>query len=365
MNPRPNLPLVLTVPVSALLLVSPAVAQDTDGTKPKSAPSILDAEPLPAPITEPEPAPSQTVEVTADPFARWDGTRWRLDSAVVLPLSVPMFAVNNFEIETVGFVVRLTTRCELADRAGPRRRVNCTIQDAAVSLAPRQRTAKKAIAVVEEHRERMVGTVVRLQVHQDGRISSLTLGDEVTSPPRARMQFESVRQILWTAFAAFDLQLPDGPLTDGRKFVEESSRLWWIPSFRNNDQLRSMFSASAIGRGQIGHIIEARDVGHVIVGVGEGSVDLGLNDPMVWQGPVNSVSLIAKHDAILAERVWGANLEPNASNRLGDGVTPSPTVLQGRLQRLGDDQTVDLGASQMVNAPGLSVPGLPGWPGLM
>ncbi len=369
------------------------------------------------------------VLVVSDPFARWDDTRWRVDAQVILPFPSALYASKNHEVQSVAFDVRLVTSCVLAETVGPRRKeVDCTIESAALSAAPWQKGIKHAQGVIDDNVGRLKGLTVRLQATADGRVDNLTLVGEDQWYRRTQVQYENLRQILWGAFAGFDLHLPKGGITPGNLFVEKTSRLFWMPSFRtlqsqgaepaptspigttqmslddpmeapddfggadvsgaslssldSPDPLstpltrgdkrigRSGFEAliapAALGRGEIAHRVDRYQGKYILQSTGEGSVDLGLDQPLVWKGTVNGVGVISPYDAILEERVWAVELLPSASNVLSEGAAGWPYRAQGRLQRLTKEQESDVGASQVVGRPGEPASnGLPVWPSLL
>lgn len=368
------------------------------------------------------------VLVPSDPFARWDDTRWRVDAQVLLPFPVPLYAAKNFEIQAVGFDVRLVTHCTLAENLGPRRKeVDCAIESAALSVAPWQKDLTHADKVLQDNATRLEGLTVRLQAHEDGRVTNLTLVGEQEWYRRTQIQYENLRQILWVAFSGFDLRLPNGGMQVGAIFPEKSSRLWWAPTFRNlpsqaNDgplpspvsdramsmsqpmeassdfggrteftassqaggidpiqtplyngasgagtsNLDALLAPSAMGRGMLSHRVDRYKGNYVLQSTGEGSVDLGRDQPVVYQGTANGVGVISPYDAILTERVWAIELTPTASNPLADGVAGWPIRMQGQLRKLGDEEKSITGRSAVVSPPG-DTPraNLPPWPSLV
>lgn len=377
-----------------------------------------------------EAPPEVSVIVPSHPFARWDRTRWRVDAQVILPFPSPVYAATNFEVQAVAYDIRLVTRCELGENVGPRRKeVDCAIESAALSLAPWQRELKTAGKVLADNKERLEALTVRLQVTDDGRVTNLTLVNEQQWNRRTQVQYENLRQILWGAFAGFDLRLPKGGIRVGRQFVDKTSRLWWMPSFRtyasqaltspapspvgnnigmamdapreapsdfggsrgagvptfdNQQQLigtplvnqrpgaanrtgfESLIAPSAMGRGDIVHQVNLHEGQYLIQSVGEGSVDLGLDQPLVWRGNLSGIGIISAYDAILTERIWTMEMLPTASNVLSEGVEGWPYRAQGKLRKLSDDEVSETGASAIVSPPGDQPRGaLPPWPPLL
>lgn len=367
------------------------------------------------------------VLVASDPFARWDGTRWRVDAQVMMPFPVALYASKNFEVQSVAFDLRLVTRCELGENIGPRRKeVDCTIESAALSAAPWQKNVKNGEDVLADNVERLTGLVVRLHAVDDGRVVNLTLVGEDDWYRRTQVQYENLRQLLWVAFAGFDLNLPVGGMEVGKTFHEKTSRLWWAPTFRtftsqfsdgplpspvsanamsttepmtassdfggqtdfsasaqtesldaidtplqtgasgaNTSDLSSLLAPSAMGRGDLANRVDMYKGNYILQFTGKGSVDLGRDEPIVYKGTANGVGVISPYDAILTERVWTVSLKPTPGNPLAQGVEGWPIMLMGKLRRLGDDEKSITGRSAIVSQPGKKMEGLPDWPSLV
>jgi len=388
---------------------------------------VAHAQAAPA-VEEAQAAVDMEVLVPSDPFARWDGTRWRVDAQVLLPFPAPLYAAKNFEIQAVGYDVRLVTSCSLGENLGPRRKeVDCTIDAAALSVAPWQKDVSQADKVLDDNVQRLEGLTVRLQAHADGRVTNLTLVGEQEWYRRTQVQYENLRQILWVAFAGFDMRLPAGGIEVGNTFHDKSSRLWWAPTMRTlpsqvNDgplptpvsdrslsisqpyeapsdfggrteftassqgegvqaietplvtgasgatatNLDALLAPSAMGRGHVVNRVDRYKGNYILQFTGEGSVDIGRDQPIVYKGSVNGVGVISPYDAILTERVWTVELQPTASNIFAEGVAGWPMRLQGTLRRLGDEEQSVVGLSAVVSPPG-DTPrkGLPAWPALV
>lgn len=180
---------------------------------------------------EDEAAPLEIV-VTDDPFARWDGTRWRLDTQVGLPFPVILYAEFNQELQVVAYDLQLVFGCELGDPLRRRvREVSCVIEDAAVSGAPWIDEPRWGQEVLDETDDRLTGLAFTLQVSDDGRVLNVGLVDKPQTNRRVNILYENLRQVVSQALVGFHLQVPDAFVL-GEQWVERNSEVFSLPRFR-------------------------------------------------------------------------------------------------------------------------------------
>lgn len=235
------------------------------------------------PRTDAADAGGYEVVVVADPYARWDHTRWYLQTDVSLPYPVPLYAARNRELWIARFALEGVLSCELGEViTRHRREADCLLEDAGVLVEP-WRTfdwehPEGALAVLGESHDALRGLKVRLQVTDDGRVSSITLVDEPDDWRRVSIQYENLRQMVSRALVGFYLQTPERFVL-GEDWTERNSAIFSLPSFRylgadvTPDQFTGANRAyldditSTPGGGGTGQIGQSRQIGGV-AGIG-------------------------------------------------------------------------------------------------
>lgn len=375
------------------------------------------------------------VLVVDDPFARWDGTRWRIDTQVSLPYPVPLYKEHNAELHIVAYDLAVVVGCSLGEVRNRRiREVDCVVEDAALSAAPWRANPKGAAEVVAENSDRLVGLTVRLQVAHDGRVTGIQLAHEPQGSRRLNIQYENLRQVLGRAFVGFHLQSPDR-FVMGEQWVERNSALFSLPSFRflpigvfadvgaaiQVDGLQAGSSPgqfqtpqrglvdpaqsadvrglggpqvqtydlpqgvrgplvpdalgrspwdviqapASYGRSVVAHRMDPYKGRYVVQSTGEGTVDIGLDVPLTFQGDLDAVSVYRPDDGVMTERVWSILLAPTPGSMLADGGAGWAYRQTGKLRMLAPDEEAILGASAVVSPPGPHTGRgqlLPAWP---
>ncbi len=396
---KPSSPLAL---LAALLTATPpALAQDA------SSYAVADAD--------------LDVVVVADPFARWNGTRWRVDHQIMLPYPVVLYTENNKELQIVAYDARLVIGCELGE---PMRRgmheVLCVVEDAAISAAPWSIGHNHGADVLAETDERLTGLRFSLYVTADGRVTNIGLVGEPQGGRRVNVQYENLRQILRRAVVGFHLESPDEYVV-GEQWYERNSELFSLPSFRrvtlpvpivrstasedgsssglSQFQIARPFSGTAgvnngigggniegfnipfadfraahpiaeaqapasFGRSVVAHRMDTYKGRYLVQSKGTGTVDIGNERPMTFRGELDAVSIYDPMDALMTERVWTVNMWPTASSILADGPAGWPYRHLGNLKMLGPDETSELGPSVLVAPPETNRGNLPPWPSL-
>ena len=75
----------------------------------------------------------ERIVVIADPFARWDGTRWFIKTEIGLPYSLAFYADQNWDFETSAFQIRTILACDKDMKLSKQKlQVHCTIEDFAI-----------------------------------------------------------------------------------------------------------------------------------------------------------------------------------------------------------------------------------------
>lgn len=356
------------------------------------------------------------VIVTSDPFARWHGTRWRVDYQLLLPYPIALYAEDDHELVTVGYDLRMVIGCDLGDPLSrTTREVLCVVEDAAVSAAPWSWRAKHGQEVLDDTDRMLTGLTFALQVSADGRVTGLTLIDEPQGIRRVNTLYENLRQMIRRAMVGFHLRA-SGTYTVGEEWIERNSELLTLPSFRrltvdvplpgrtvdadgassfrdpalpDGDALSdpanlgrtaleavdapfgartttpsfaTLQAPASYGRSTVVHRMDTYRGRYLVQSSGEGVADLGAEVPLTFKASLDAVSVFDPSDAVMTERVWTVLMAPTAGSALADGVAGWPYRHVGSLRLLADDEVSDVGPSLLVAPPQTQRGNLPPWP---
>lgn len=349
--------------------------------------------------------------VTPDPFARFDHTRWRIDTTVGMPYPAAMYALYNDEVQFVALDARMIVACDLDGPAlRGRQEVTCVIEDAALSLVPwLKQLPERAVNVVDDADEALTGLQVQLQVGDDGRVLDVGLLGEPQTNRRIVLQYENLRQVVLRAMLGFHMRSPEQYVV-GEEWVERNTRLLTLPAFQyssptarsgavgvvsderatpasgllqsavlgsgsgsglrgagglqrltsGTEAFRGGFSttevhpherllaAAGYGRSAVVNRMDTWRGKYVVQSTGEGSVDMGTDFPVVFMGDLTSVSVYDPSVAYMTERRWTVKMEPTASSPFANGVAGWSYWQVGSLTLLGQDEPSDVGESQIL-----------------
>lgn len=349
--------------------------------------------------------------VYSDDFARWDDTRWYIQTEMILPVPVAFARDFNWSFASYAFQIRSIVDCKQTNRMSKKRiEVDCSIEDIGI-LASTQRRQKgdqdrKIVqAVLDEVDSKMTGLKVQMQTDFKGGLLNMDIEGLTTSNIRQRAIQETIRQILMRVFAGFHLRIPDHAQRDG-KYNEKGSQIMQMPS-TTASQGSSIITHNVAVRPDGLQIVQSRGKGTTRItmpvlrpqggssaaagpplagggGGGNPGVTDGSNQTTEEiEGPVlisltgrqqveleanfalnmNGVAVFEKKTGIMLERIWLVQGTPSASSGgAGNRVGNYHTV--GRLKKLVKDERIDVGPSQQVSVPTQSTEGLPDWQAL-
>jgi hypothetical protein len=350
---------------------------------------------------------AEEIIVYGDDFARWDHTRWFVESELMLPLGIPFAAERNESFLSYAFQVRAIVACEKEARlSGSKWQVACSIEDIGIraSSHTRFRTAagrEMVQRVLDEIDAKITGIAVQMQVDKKGGITNIDLEGLQSDNVRERQIQESLRQVLSRVMAGFHLRIPDHAQRDGQ-WVEANSELMDMPSL----------SASR-GSTTLVHVVSAYGQDRLVQTVGQGTVavklpvpreaqplgDIAPDDPgpsatssgggglspampsanaspdedaefllrgvptesdveITYTMSATGVALFEKATGIMTERVWACHGAPTASAGIASGA---PFRNVGRIAMLGETDKPDVGPTLQVALPHQRVQGIEPW----
>lgn len=362
-------------------------------------------------------ADAEVVEVVSDPLARWNHTRWRIDSQIGVPYPAVLYAEIDHELQFVSLDLHLVASCDLdGEQVRGRGEATCTVQDAAISAGPWLQHPAFAQQVLDETDERLTGLRVQLQVDAAGRVLDVGLLDKPQTNQRVNAIYENLRQIVARAFFGFHAQLPEH-LTVGEDVVERGTRLLSIPVFRystasmvtgtgllgirepvgasdvlapieapsgdrritvaprtpsnaslmlthDRHPLEVLLAPASFGRSTAVSRLDVWKNSYILQTTATGTADVGADIPMVFQGDMSAVAVYEPTLGFMTERRWTVRMSPTASSSLSDGPNGWAFWQIGSLQLLGQDEASPLGESRLVAPPQTERGNLPPWPSL-
>lgn len=174
-----------------------------------------------------------TDAVAVDGLDPWDSARWLVQTQLIMPQPIVLSAPDAGAVAVDAVHLAYIIGCEHSD-GGTRRRVvvDCMVQDASIQASPWGRVPPISAAPVFALRDRLMGLPLRLRVHADGSLRSVTLDSAHTAPLRAAKVEEDVRELILLGLAGFDLRTP-GALREGASWRARRSRIVRPPSLQH------------------------------------------------------------------------------------------------------------------------------------
>jgi hypothetical protein len=350
---------------------------------------------------------AEEIIVYGDNFARWDDTRWLVQTELMLPLGVTFGSEQNQAFFSHAFQIRAVIACDKDAKLSKKRwEVSCEIEDIGLLVTTfrqwrRERDRELVQRVVDEIDAKLTGLDIQMQVDEAGGVTNFDLEGLVADNSRERTIQEGLRQVVSRMMAGFHLRIPDHAQRSGQ-WVEYHSELMDIPSL-----------TSSRGSSTMVHLVTPYQDGlQIVQTVGEGSASInlpsyskeifsssltseavemdsgkpsglggleqgGAEAPEMNPIPQNSgpgtesdieatyamessgVAVFRKSDGIMSERVWVVTGRPTAG--AGGGTMSAPFVNKGRIQLLGQNDRPDVGPSKQVSWPGRAMTGLDPW----
>lgn len=296
---------------------------------------------------------SEEIVVWGDLFARWDNTRWFIETEVGVPWKVNFAKDENKSFQTQEYQLRTVLACDKDWRLGNRKyEVDCAIEDFAIvgSIAEPNVTEKdvaRAQEILDEIDTKLTGVHLQLQVADDGRVLNLQLEGLNTENRRQSDMAETLRQVLSRVVVGFNLKMQKFNQLHEGKWQEFNSTVLTMP-------LPSGVPG-AIGSNLLVHYLN-RYQGHVLVqSIGRGSTNVG---DTLYTLNYTGVSIFDPNDGFMTDRVWALEGEPTASALF---AAAAHYFHAGKIRLLGSAEHPDVGLSRPVNGRKQSSDLLPAW----
>lgn len=316
-----------------------------------------------------DPGEPTVITVIGDHFARWDGTRWFLETQIGMPIPYLLYAERNYEFEPIALQVRTTIACEKTWRRGPKRfEVSCKVQDIGLQAAGWRPKDEHAQAILDELDTRLTNASIQLIVADDGRLTNIDLEGVEEDNSRQRAIQQQARMLLVRAMAGFHMRLPpDGSIRQGQ-WVEYNSTLFEIPAVaKASGQQDGSAPAivNSLGGSYIIHQLDRYKGHNVVQSLGEGTIQIGSETQTEDQTSNFKVRFdgvsIYGDDGIMTERVWAMHGYTTAGSWLAQGRVDPLYFHTGRLTKVEVEAVVDVGPTRVVARPGVKLTDLPLW----
>ena len=232
--------------------------------------------------------PAEEVVVIADPFARWDDTRWYVTTDVVHPVGWQLAANENLGAWVHAVQLEAVIHCRKDGRLGRRAfEVMCDVEDVALRAQPRsgqggEGRSARLQKLMDELDERLSKASAQLQVKADGAVPSVDLEGLEARNEREREGIEVLRQLVARAMLGFHIRVP----SDDQLGIEYRSALMTMPGVRGSSGSSEVLHQRLQGQGPV--MVETR-------GRGMASLPLPSNIPTVRDG--RFAQMTAKADA--------------------------------------------------------------------
>ncbi|MEQ1564907.1 MAG: hypothetical protein ABMA64_04665 [Myxococcota bacterium] len=214
--------------------------------------------------------PSAEVIVYGDPFARWRGTRWLVQSDLVVPLGMIFSSDENTAFSTHMFQLRAVLACDIDGELSKKRaEVGCEVEDLAIlptslrdwSTADQQARVNKILQTVDAQ---LTGITVQLQVDEGGGVTDFDLEGRDPDNLRERTALEAQRMVVARMVSGFHLRVPEAHRSGG-EWAEYRSALMDMGSL-----------VGSRGTSTLVHRLSSIDGKPILQSVGEGSAAISV-----------------------------------------------------------------------------------------
>lgn len=307
---------------------------------------------------------AEEVVVYGDLFARWDGTRWFIETETVLPYTLSLTADENRSVRTQGYQLRAVLACEKDWKLGKLKfEVTCTIESMGIQSSHMYRSQDtRALEnhqmVLEEIDRKLTGASVQLQVLSDGRVDNVDLEGLPQGNRRINRMQETLRTVLGRLMSGFHLKLRKHNQLHEGKWVEFNSTLLSMPGTQGMTPSHTSHLVHYLNRFEGQTLVQTIGRGMVsIPALSDSMGDRAASNGKVYQTDLIGVSIFDYDEGYMLERVWAVEGEATASNFFGD----PGYWYAGRVRKLGDEEQADVGPTRPIAVRGKTDGDLPLW----
>lgn len=199
---------------------------------------------------------------------QWDGksVQYLARAEVKLPEILWALAEQNTEARLAVVRLDVVATCTPEDTTKKGWMVVCNIDDVQLAAAPILSDIGRALPILDEYDERLLGSTVHLNMNADGRIKSVGLGGWEPTNRRLVDQQETLRLLMARAFAPLDLQLPKKGDDKGKPWRQTTPLAFQFPGRQGT--MGSAVVDHAVSGGS-GDVVEVVSRGGGMLGSGE------------------------------------------------------------------------------------------------
>ncbi len=278
--------------------------------------------------------------------AQWDLSegahhRWALETEVVLPWFVRLFADRNIDVRARNVGLKMVLDCT-AERPGKRAGyLVCTVEDAALTGATFPNERGRLQPVLEEMDAKLTGARADLVLRPDGHIRTIKLETKSISRfrnLRTRYMEEAIRTFFVRAVAAFDVKMPRQGVTD-ESWPQFESTLMGLPTQKGTAGSGKLVHQADLSGSRTEGELYVASVGRATL-VDGARLDNG--SPYYLDTDLSGYTVFDVDGGRVDEAVWTMWGEPTASA----GAFARPYASRVAVRALDPGQSIDLGPTE-------------------
>ncbi|TVQ93398.1 MAG: hypothetical protein EA397_04580 [Deltaproteobacteria bacterium] len=271
--------------------------------------------------------------------------RYHIQGSIFVPDWVWVRALNNLEVRANELHIELVATCEATEPHKKRWNVDCNIDAVGLQVAALPRDARRKNEtdssrldrILEEWKERLTDSTVRMQWRDNGRIRSINLPDLNRMNRRDGENIEIFRQIMVRTFSPLEIELPKKATDKGDRtwtekqpliagFLTDAGSVGNVPTIHQIDAQRgSQVRIASSGKGTVGNAGRTRNVG------GQSEIADHFNVEF------NTETFFDTEAGHIVRRqvIFGGN--PTASSAIADGTAGLPYLQSYKVQLIAAD----------------------------
>lgn len=179
--------------------------------------------------------PSEEITVYADAFARWDETRWLVETELMVPFPTWFTGDENHTFRSHAYQIRAIVACDKDARLSRKSwEILCEVEDIGLiaSTVGRWRGAAERAhiqQILDQIDAKLTGAQIQLQVDQQGALRNVDIEGLASDNLRERRAQEFLRLVMSRLMAGFHLRF--SPRSEpGDPWLERNSLLLQLPS---------------------------------------------------------------------------------------------------------------------------------------
>lgn len=320
------------------------------------------------------PKTPEEVIIFADPYARWDHTRWYAETQLAFPLPFLLLGRLNHEMRVSHVQLRTSILCDKSWRRGEQQfEVVCDIEAVGLQAMTWERHGEEANTILQELDDDLTAASLRLYVTDDGRVDHLSFDHFPAEDRRSQVRRENVRQLWLRLISGFHLHLPQPHKMVDQQWVEYESALMSLPTplllIQGSKPMLGELAAqprfASMGGSTLVHRLDPFRGVLVVQSRGQGTLwDGAMLESLenFYRVELQAVAVYHPESGIMTERVYSVFGHATASSATAEAMPGAVYAHSGRLRQLGEHEVIDTGPTgRAVPASQLTPPGVLTW----